>query len=94
MTPAPPHPGKIIRESYLEPLGVTVTDAAKALGVSRRSLSAVLNGRGGISPEMSIRLSMAFDTSPEKWLTQQMQYDLWKAEQRRGELQVEKIKTP
>jgi addiction module HigA family antidote len=89
---APPHPGKTIRELYLDPLGVTVTDAAKALGISRKSLSALLNGRFGVSPEMAIRLSIAFDTKPEMWLIQQMQYDLWQAEQKRETLKVERIK--
>lgn len=91
MMHAPPHPGTVLRELYIDPLGVTVTDAAKALGVSRKSLSAILNGRAGISPEMAIRLSIAFDTTPEYWLTQQMQYDLWQAEQKRGSLKVERI---
>ena len=75
----PPHPGEIIRELCLEPLGLSVTDAAKALGVSRKTLSAVLNGRAGVSPEMAVRLSIAFDTSSESWLNQQVQYDLWRA---------------
>lgn len=61
----PPHPGEIIKELCLEPLGLTVTRAAEALGVSRKTLSAILNGRAGISPEMAIRLSIAFDTSAE-----------------------------
>jgi addiction module HigA family antidote len=94
MMHAPPHPGTVIRELFLDPLGVTVTDTAKALGVSRKSLSAILNGRAGISPEMAIRLSIAFDTTPESWLTQQMQYDLWQAEQKRGGLKVERIGPP
>lgn len=72
----PPHPGEIIKELCLEPLGLTVTKAAAALGVSRKTLSAIVNGRAGISPEMAIRLLMAFDTSAESWLNQQMQYDL------------------
>jgi antitoxin HigA-1 len=88
----PPHPGEVIRELCLDPLGVTVTDAAKALGVSRKALSELLNGKTGVSPEMAIRLSIAFDTTPESWLTQQMHYDLWQAEQRRQNLHVEKIK--
>jgi addiction module HigA family antidote len=87
----PPHPGEVIRELCLEPLGVTVTDAAKALGVSRKALSELLNGKTGISPEMALRLSIAFDTTPESWLTQQMHYDLWQAERRRKDLHVEKI---
>ncbi|MDT0617512.1 HigA family addiction module antitoxin [Salinisphaera sp. P385] len=58
-----------------------MTDAASALGISRKTLSALLNGRAGISPEMAVRLSIAFDTSAESWLSQQSQYDLWQAEQ-------------
>lgn len=87
----PPHPGEIIKEFCLDPLGVSVTDAAAALGISRKTLSAILNGRAGISPEMAIRLSIAFDTSAESWLNQQSQYELWHAEQHRGELQVKKL---
>jgi addiction module HigA family antidote len=68
-----------------------VTAAAKALGVSRKTLSALLNGRAGISPEMAIRLSIAFETSAESWLGQQMHYDLWQAEQHRTELDVQKL---
>ncbi|MGA2439732.1 MAG: HigA family addiction module antitoxin [Tepidisphaeraceae bacterium] len=75
----PPHPGEVIRELCLVPLGLSVTRAAKALGVTRKSLSELLNGRSGVSPEMAIRLSIAFKTTPESWLSQQMQYDLWKA---------------
>jgi antitoxin HigA-1 len=87
----PPHPGEVLRDLCLEPLGLSVTAAAKALGVSRKTLSAVLNGHAGISPEMAIRLSIAFDTSAESWLQQQLHYDLWLAEQRRGDLDVKKI---
>ncbi len=75
----PPHPGEIIKSLCLEPLGVTVTEAAKALGVSRKTLSSILNGRAGVSPEMAVRLSIAFGTSAESWLNQQTQYDLWHA---------------
>ncbi len=87
----PPHPGEIIKSLCLEPLGVSVTQAAEALGVSRKTLSAILNGRAGISPEMAVRLSIAFDTSAESWLNQQTQYDLWHAEQHRKELRVAKL---
>ena len=87
----PPHPGEVLREFCIEPLEISVTDAARALGVSRKTLSAILNGRSGISPEMAIRLGKAFDTSPESWLNQQMQYDLWKAENSGSELVVEKL---
>lgn len=87
----PPHPGAVLREFCLEPLGLTVTDAAKALGVSRKTLSAILNGRAGISPEMAIRLSKALGTSAESWLNQQMQYDLWVAEQAAGDIRVKRL---
>lgn len=84
----PPHPGEVLRELCIEPLGLTVTQAAEALGVSRKTLSSILNGRAGISPEMAIRLSKAFGTSAESWLNQQMHYELWVAEQRLGDLEV------
>ena len=87
----PPHPGEIIKELCLEPLDMSVTAAAKGLGVSRKTLSAILNGRAGISPEMAVRLSIAFDTSSESWLNQQTQYDLWQAEQFRDSLQVDRL---
>jgi addiction module HigA family antidote len=87
----PPHPGEILRTLCLEPLGLSVTDAAKALGVSRKTLSSVLNGRSGISPEMAVRLSIAFDTTAESWLNQQVQYDLWLAEKRRKSLRVSRL---
>ena len=77
----PPHPGEIIRELCVEPLNLTVTDAAKALGVSRKTLSTLLNGKAGVSPEMAIRLSRVFGRTPEGWLRLQLQFDLWKAEQ-------------
>ena len=87
----PPHPGEILRELCLEPLGLTVTRAAEALGVSRKTLSAILNGRAGISPEMAIRLSIAFGTTPESWLNQQAQYDLWQARQKQPDFKVERL---
>ncbi len=87
----PPHPGEILRGLCLEPLGLSVTNAATALGVSRKTLSAVLNGRAGISPEMAVRLSIAFKTSAESWLNQQVQYDLWRAEKRRKGLKVTRL---
>ncbi len=89
----PPHPGEILKELCLEPLGISVTRAAEALGVSRKTLSAVLNGRSGISPEMAIRLSLAFDTTPESWLNQQVQYDLWQARNKTQTFKVEKLFT-
>ena len=87
----PPHPGEILRSLCLEPLGLSVTRAAEALGVSRKTLSAILNGRAGISPEMAVRLSIAFDTTAESWLNQQTQFDLWHAERRRKEFKVTRV---
>jgi addiction module HigA family antidote len=87
----PPHPGEVLRSLCLEPLGLTVTGAARALGVSRKTLSGIVNGRAGISPEMSVRLSLAFDTTAESWLAQQLQYDLWLAEKKRASLRVKRI---
>ena len=75
----PPHPGEVLRELCLEPVGVSVTDAAEALAVTRKALSELLNGGSGVSPVMALRLARAFDTSPELWLGLQQQYDLWKA---------------
>ena len=75
----PPHPGAVLQE-YL-PEGTSVTEAAQKLAVSRQSLSAILNGRAGISAEMAVRLSNALGTSADLWLGMQMQYDLWQAKQ-------------
>ena len=88
----PPHPGEVIRALCLDALGLSVTKAAKLLGVSRKTLSELLNGKSGISPLMAIRLSIAFDTTPESWLSQQMEYDLSKAEKKRKQLKVKRIK--
>lgn len=87
----PPHPGEIIKELCIEPLDLTVTDAATALGISRKTLSNILNGHAGISPEMAVRLSIAFNTTSESWLNQQLQYDLWFAEKDRKKLKVKKL---
>jgi antitoxin HigA-1 len=87
----PPHPGEVLKELCIEPLNLTVTETAEALGVSRKTLSAILNGRSGISPEMAIRLGKAFGTSPESWLNQQMQYDLWQTEQMIGNIKVKRL---
>ncbi len=79
----PPHPGRIVRQECIEPLGVTVTEAAERLGVTRQTLNNLVNEKAGISPEMAIRLSKAFGSSPEVWLGMQMEYDLAQAETRR-----------
>lgn len=88
----PPHPGEVIRAFCLEPLSLTVTEAARGLGVSRKALSQLLNGHAGISPEMAIRLSKAFGGSPESWLTQQMHFDLWQASKRANHIKVDAFK--
>lgn len=72
----PPHPGGTILRQCIEPLGLSITDAAAALGVTRTTLSELVNGKRGISPEMAIRLSQVFGGSPQSWLTQQAHYDL------------------
>ena len=76
----PTHPGKIIKEDYLKSLSITITDLASILGVSRKTLSKIINERGAITPDMALRLSRAFDTTPEFWLNLQKYYDLWQAE--------------
>lgn len=87
----PPHPGEVIKKLCMEPLNLTVTETAKALGVSRKTLSELVNGRAGISPEMAVRLSLAFNTTAESWLTQQMQYNLWERRRERKAIKVKKI---
>ncbi len=89
----PPHPGEVLRSLCLEPLGLTITEAAKALGVSRKTLSSILNGRAGINPEMATQLSLAFNISAESWLNQQLQYDLWRAERNRKKLRAARLST-
>ena len=90
----PPHPGRIVRQECIEPLGLTVTEAAERLGVKRQTLNNLVNGKAGISPEMSIRLSKAFGSSAEVWLGLQMQYDLAQAEKTAHKIKVHRIATP
>ncbi len=87
----PPHPGELIRHQCLEPLELTITKAAGGLGVSRNTLSMLLNARLGTSPEMAIRLSKGFGGSPESWLRQQMQHDLWHAQKMQKKIKVRKF---
>lgn len=82
------HPGEIVRSECLDPLALTVTAAADGLGVTRKTLSALLNGHAGISPEMALRLSMAFGGSPETWLRLQLNYDLERAREASAGLKV------
>ena len=90
----PPHPGLSVRYDCLEPLGLTVTEAAKRLGVSRKQLSDIVNGHSGISPEMAIRLDKAFGGGAGTWLRLQMAYDLAQAMRRAGEIEIERIPLP
>jgi addiction module HigA family antidote len=76
----PAHPGEVLKEMYIKPLGLTITEAAQRLGVPRQTLSQIVNGKAGISPVMALRLAKAFErTSPQFWLNMQNQYDLWQA---------------
>ena len=84
----PPHPGRSIKTACLKPLGLSITEGAKVLGVTRQTLTKVINGRSGISPEMAIRLTKAFGSSPETWLHMQVAYDLAAARKGEGEIKV------
>jgi len=78
----PTHPGEVLREDVIKPLGLTVTEAAKRLGVTRKTLSALINCKAAMSPEMAVRVSKATRTTPESWLYMQAKLDLWLAEQK------------
>lgn len=88
---SPLHPGEVIREMCLAPLGLSVTAAAEGLGVSRKALSELLNGHAGVSPEMAIRLEKAGWSDAGTWLRMQLQFDLWRAEKRAGKIKVTKF---
>jgi addiction module HigA family antidote len=87
----PPHPGEILAEFYLEPLNLTVTAAAEKLIISRPNLSAIINGKAGISPGMAVKLAKAFDTTPHYWLNLQANYDLWQVS--KNDSAVRKVKS-
>lgn len=87
----PPHPGEVLGHLCVEPLELTVTEVAESLGVSRKTLSAILNGRASVSPEMALRLSLASGTSAESWLNHQLQYDLWQVHKQRKNFHVVKF---
>ena len=87
----PPHPGPHVRHDCLEPLGLTVTEGARALCVTRQALNNLVNGKSGVSPEMAVRLSKAFGGSPEVWLRMQMNYDLAKVEEGADSIKVKRI---
>lgn len=86
----PVHPGRLVRHDCLEPLGLTVTAGAKVLGVTRQALNNVVNARAGISPEMAIRLSKAFGSTPEAWLAMQVAFDLAQARKRAAKIKVKR----
>jgi len=90
----PPHPGEILSGLWLEPLGLTITRAALGLDVSRKTLSEIVNGKAAISPEMAMRLELAFGKSAQSWLAHQAAWDLWQLEQRRGDLHVSPLMEP
>jgi addiction module HigA family antidote len=83
-----PHPGEVLRGLYLEPLGVTVTEAAKRLGVTRKTVSDLVNGHIGVSATMALRLGLATGTTPESWLRKQLAYDLWQTKKKLRKLKV------
>jgi addiction module HigA family antidote len=84
----PVHPGRIVRHDCLEPLGLSVTEGARVLGVTRQALSNIVNGKSGISPEMAIRLTKAFGSTPETWLRMQLAYDLAAARKNESKIKV------
>jgi addiction module HigA family antidote len=87
----PPHPGEILRELWLDPLGLSITKTAKILGVSRKTLSEVVNGRSSLTPEMALRLELAFGKRADSWLSHQIAYDLFKLLPKRDFLSVERV---
>ena len=91
----PTHPGELIREEYMKALKLTVTSLAASLGISRKTLSTIINERAGVTPDMALRLSRAFTTTPELWLNMQQGYDLWVAENEHTDWQkVEPVYIP
>ena len=86
----PTHPGKIIKKDYLIPLSITIKDMSAILGVSRKTLSKIINERGSITPDMALRLSRALDTTADLWMNLQKNYDLWLAEHTSKEWQAVK----
>ncbi len=90
----PTHPGGILKRHYLEPLSLTITEVADGIGVSRKTLSKIINERGSITPDMALRLSKAFNTSAKLWLNLQTNYDLWIASQKSRDLQNIKTLLP
>ena len=90
----PPHPGEVLKEVCLDSLGLSVTRAAKGLGVTRQALSDLVNGKAAVSVDMALRLSKAFGSTPELWLGLQRAYDLWQARHRAETIEVERFWEP
>lgn len=86
----PPHPGELVKEDCLDALGLSVTQGAKVLGVTRQTLSNLVNQHAGMSPEMAVRLEKAFGGDAETWLRLQMNYDVWQIRERASEIDVER----
>ena len=90
----PPHPGISVRINCLDPVGLSVTEGAKALGVSRQALSRLINGQAGVSPEMAIRFSKAFGTTPDIWIRMQASYDIARAKRQAARIKVVRLAAP
>ena len=91
---APTHPGEILREDYIKERGLTVTQVAKGLGVARENLSAIVNGRAGISPELAVKLSEAFGNTTQFWVNLQKNYEVWHAEKKVNRSEIQHFTQP
>lgn len=87
----PPHPGEVLRGLYLEPLGLTVTEAVRKIDVTRKTFSELVNGRADLSSEMALRIGAATNTTAESWLTMQSYYDLWQTRKKRKAVRIKKL---
>ena len=90
----PPHPGELLREFWLEPMGLSITAIAKQIHVPRKTLSEVVNGRAAVSPEMAVRLEMALGKSAQSWLGHQSAYDLWQLQAKKASMGVQRLTPP
>lgn len=87
----PPHPGRVLKELWVKPMGITIAALAEAAGVTRKTMSELVNGKAGVSPEMAIRLSKMFNTTPELWLEMQMSHDLWVVKKKAARIKVKRL---
>lgn len=88
----PPHPGEILKDDFIAPLGLTIKDVADGLKIARTNLSLIINGKAAISPEMAIKLSRAFSTTPDLWMNLQQAYDVWKAENKLRNVKIKNFR--